>query len=204
MDVYIKPKQKAKISERKIVYIKDVAEVLSRDESTEAVKNIPVFVIKDDIRKNYALSVMDIIRCITEKFPDLTVNNVGEKDVLIEFCPKKKTENRVFKFIKIAAVSIVLFLGSATTIMSFQADGELLKIMEGYYHMFYGKTEHSPLVLEIPYCVGIAFGITVFFNHFSRSKESKDPTPIEIQMTLYDKQTLDSMLDSINEKGDTI
>ena len=53
----------------------------------------------------------------------------------------------------------------------------------------------------MPYSLGLAIGITVFFNHFSRRKETKDPTPIEIQMTLYEQQTVTSMVDSIeNEK----
>lgn len=114
---------------------------------------------------------------------------------------KKKKENKVLKYVKIAFVCVVLFIGSATAIMSFQADGEIGKVMDGYYHMFYGKYNHSPWILEIPYSLGLAIGITVFFNHFSRRKETKDPTPIEIQMTLYEQQTVTSMVDSIeNEK----
>ncbi len=202
MDVYIRPKQKVDIIGRKIVYVKDLCEVFSCDESIEKIKNTVVYEIKDNTEKKYAVSSLDITRCIVSKFPNLTVNNLGEEAVLISYLPKAKEENKIFKFIKIALVSLVLFIGSATTIMSFQADGEFVKIMEGYYHMLYGKTDHSPLVLEVPYSIGIAVGITIFFNHFSRSKESKDPTPIEIQMTLYEQQTVNSMVDSIeNEKG---
>ena len=202
MDVYIKPKQKAVINGRKIIYVKDAAEVYSTDESIEGIRSIPVYTVKEDKKKNYALSVIDIIRCITQKYPDLTVNNVGETDVLIQYSPRAKEQNTFLLWLKIAFVSVVLFIGAATAIMSFQSDGEISKIMEGYYNMFYGKTEHSPWLLEIPYSIGLAVGITVFFNHFSRSKESKDPTPIEIQMTVYEQQTVSSMIDSIeNEKG---
>lgn len=202
MDVYIKPKQKAVITGRKIIYVKDLADVFSPDESADGIKNIPVYTVKEDKKKNYAVSVIDIIRCITQKYPNLTVNNVGEMDVLIQYSPSPHKEYGLLKVIKIAFVSVVLFIGAATAIMSFQSDGELSKIMEGYYNMFYGQTEHSPWLLEIPYSIGIAIGITVFFNHFSRSKESKDPTPIEIQMTIYEQQTVTSMVDSIeNEKG---
>ncbi len=202
MDVYIKPKPKAIITGRKTIYVKDIADVFSPDKSAENIKDIAVYEIKEDKKKNYAISVMDIIKCITAKFPSFTVNNVGEGDVLIQYSPKEHKTNRFLNFIKIACVSVVLFIGSGTAIMSFQADGELLKIMEGYYSMFYGKTQHSPWLIEIPYSIGLALGITVFFNHFSRSKESKDPTPIEIQMTLYEQQTVTSMIDSIgSEKG---
>ncbi len=201
MLVYIKPAQKTIVTGRKIVFLKDVAEVFSPDKDENKIKDIPVFEVKEDKCKNYAVSVMDIIKRITNEYPSASVVNLGEGEVLIQFSPDKHKTNSIWNFIKIAFVSIVLFIGSGTAIMSFQADGELIKIMEGYYNMFYGTTKHSPWLLEIPYSLGIAIGITIFFNHFSRSKESKDPTPIEIQMTLYEQQTVTSMVDSImNEK----
>lgn len=90
MDVYIKPKQKAVVTGRKIIYVKDLAEVFSVDESIESIKNIPVYTVKDNFQKNYAVTVIDIIKCITSKFPNLTVNNVGEADVLIQYAPEEK------------------------------------------------------------------------------------------------------------------
>jgi len=202
MVIYIKPKPKAKIYGKSIVYIRDVADIFSAENDPDKIGNIPVFEIKEKKEKNYAISIMDIIKVIAVKYPSVSVNNLGESEILIQYAPKEHYESRFKHFIKIALVCIVLFIGSGTAIMSFQADGELLKIMEGYYSMFYGTKEHSPWLIEIPYSIGLALGITIFFNHFSRSKESKDPTPIEIQMTLYEQQTVESMVDSImNEKG---
>ena len=203
MLVYIKPVQKAIITGRRIVYLKDVAEVFSKGIGESKIKEIPVFQIEEDKSKNYAVSVLGIIKRITNEYPSASVINLGEAEVLIQFSPEKHKINKLWNFFKIAFVSVVLFIGSGTAIMSFQADGELIKIMEGYYNMFYGTTNHSPWLLEIPYSLGIAIGITIFFNHLSRKKESKDPTPIEIQMTLYEQQTVTSMVDSImNEKDD--
>jgi stage V sporulation protein AA len=42
-------------------------------------------------------------------------------------------------------------------------------------------------VLEIAYSAGLAAGILIFFNHFASWKMTVDPTPIEVEMRLYEE-----------------
>ena len=49
---------------------------------------------------------------------------------------------------------------------------------------FSGRTIFS--VLEISYSVGLAVGIIGFFNHFAAIKLNTDPTPLEVEMRLYE------------------
>ena len=46
----------------------------------------------------------------------------------------------------------------------------------------------------------ILIGIILFFNHFSKIYVTKDPTPIEIEMTTYEKETNTSIIDALNRK----
>ncbi|MBE6008099.1 MAG: hypothetical protein E7235_02745, partial [Lachnospiraceae bacterium] len=78
MLVYIKPVKKTIITGRKMIYLKDVAEVFSPDKEAVEIKNIPVYEIKEDKCKNYAVSVMDIIKKITDECPSASVINLGE------------------------------------------------------------------------------------------------------------------------------
>ena len=41
-------------------------------------------------------------------------------------------------------------------------------------------------MLEISYSVGLAVGIIGFFNHFAAIKLNTDPTPLEVEMRLYE------------------
>ncbi|HAX34118.1 MAG TPA: stage V sporulation protein AA, partial [Tyzzerella sp.] len=43
-------------------------------------------------------------------------------------------------------------------------------------------------------------GIIVFFNHFSKITLTQDPTPIEIEMTTYEKETNASVIDHLNRR----
>jgi stage V sporulation protein AA len=42
--------------------------------------------------------------------------------------------------------------------------------------------------LQISYSVGIPTGILVFYNHISRKKMYNDPTPLEVEMRLYEQE----------------
>ena len=54
--------------------------------------------------------------------------------------------------------------------------------------------------LEVFYSLGLAAGIIVFFNHFSKITLTQDPTPIEIEMTTYEKETNASVIDHLNRR----
>ena len=55
--------------------------------------------------------------------------------------------------------------------------------------------------MEIPYSIGLAVGITVFFNHCSKRKLTTDPTPIEVEMTTYEEEVIKNQL-STAKKGE--
>lgn len=201
MDIYIKPIEKAQIIERKLVFLKDIAEVYIGGQTKGDMAELVVFQIPKDDDETYVISVIDVIRMINQKYPDATVSNVGEMDILIEYHQKEKKENKVLELLKVIAVCIILFAGASTTIMSFHSDTQLPLIFQNYYYMFFGENVDMPLILSIPYSIGLAVGVMVFFNHFSKIKITDDPTPIEIEMTTYEKETNTSVVDKLNKSN---
>ena len=200
MDIYIKPNEKITITGRKIVYLKDVGEIWIPGQTTASLENLVVYQIPEDTEKTYLISVIDIIKAITLKFPDATVNNVGEKDILLTYQKQYKQQNKVWLYSKIVFISLILFTGASTSIMSFHSDAQIPKIFQNYYYIFFGEYNDMPLILAIPYTIGLAIGIILFFNHFSKIYVTKDPTPIEIEMTTYEKETNTSIIDALNRK----
>ncbi|MCI9354717.1 MAG: hypothetical protein HFE58_07940 [Firmicutes bacterium] len=200
MDIYIKPNEKITVTGRKIVYLKEIGEIWIPEQSTACIENLVVFEIPENIEKTYLISVMDIIKAITLKLPDATVNNVGEMDILVEYQQKQKAINKLWLYTKITAIAIILFSGASTSIMSFHSDAQIPKIFQNYYYIFFGEYNDMPLILAIPYTIGLGVGIILFFNHFSKIYVTKDPTPIEIEMTTYEKETNTSIIDALNRK----
>ena len=185
MDIYIKPAKKASIAERKNIYIKDIAEVFAPDNILKKIKNIKLIEIKNEEKRNYLITVIDIISAIDKALPGHTINNVGEIDT-------------VFKVLKITFVKIILAGGSATAIMSFHSDAQMSTVFENYYYIFFNEKVEHPLIIDLPYSLGLALGIIVFFNHFSGKKITEDPTPIEVEMSVYESDVTDNIIDTLN------
>ena len=58
------------------------------------------------------ISVLEIISCIHEEFPDLDVRNLGETDMLITY-EEQKTPPRIWHLIKTAFAAAAVFFGAA-------------------------------------------------------------------------------------------
>jgi len=202
MDIYIKPAKKVTLSEQSAITIKDVAEIIATADVAEKVEKMKLMDIGQDgeLKKSYLVSVTDIIKIIKKTYPDYTVNNVGEMDTLVQYAAKKSRDRTWLKWLRVAFVVVVLFLGSATAIMSFHTDGQMHKIFENYYRMFYGESRSNPKIINIPYSIGVAIGIIVFYNHFMGKKITDDPTPIEVEMELYEKDVTETVVEVLNQR----
>ena len=144
---------------------------------------------------------MDIIRAIDKVCPGNTINNLGEKDIIVEYSPEKIIDNSFFKWAKIIFIMMVLSFGSATAIMSFHSDAQIPTIFGNFYYMFFNEKVDNPMIIDIPYSIGIAVGIIVFFNHFGGKKMTNDPTPIEVEMSIYEQDVTDTMIDILNNES---
>ena len=202
MDIYIKPAKKATISEQRAILIQDVAEVVATADVAEKVQKMKLADIGQDgeKKKNYLISVTDIIKKIKKTYPDYTINNVGEMDTLVQYAAQKSRDRPWLKWLRVAFVVLVLFVGSSTAIMSFHTDGQMPKIFESYYRMFYGEEKSNPKIVSIPYAIGIAVGIIVFYNHFMGKKITDDPTPVEVEMELYEKDVTDTVVQVLSQR----
>ena len=202
MDIYIKPAKKATLSEQPSILIEDVAEVVATTDVAAKVKKMKLMDIDTggEMKKSYLVSVTDIIKAIKKTYPDYTVNNVGEMDTLVQYATKQSHDRKWLKWLRVAFVVAVLFVGSSTAIMSFHTDGQMSKIFENYYRMFYGEEKSNPKVVSIPYSIGVAVGIIVFYNHFMGKKITDDPTPIEVEMELYEKDVTETVVEVLNQR----
>lgn len=201
MDIFIKPVKKAVVTGRRAVMLKDIADVYCQTDKSLNVGDIIVFNIpSDSTGKSYLVSAMDIVKAIGHKIPNASINNLGEMDTVIEYFPKPKKKSKPFEIIKIAFVTVVLFGGAMTAIMSFHSDSQMPAVFQTMYRIFFGVESTKPYIIYVPYSIGLAVGIIVFFNHFMGKSITNDPTPIEVQMSTYEKESTDSVIDSLNKE----
>ncbi len=198
MEIYIKPVKKASIAERKELLVQDISEVVADDEIIEQVKNTKIIDIKLKEKTSILVSVTDIVKQLKIVFPEHSIINLGEPDILIDYSPVKSKDIKSLKVLKIIFVLLILFTGSATAIMSFYTDSQMSKIFENMHYIFLGERKENPLIIVVPYCIGLASGIIVFFNHAFGKKIDGDPTPIEVEMSVYESSVTETMIDTLN------
>ena len=71
--------------------------------------------------------------------------------------------------------------------MTFNNDANVTDVFANIYYLTMGMESNGKTILEFSYSLGITIGILVFFNHFAKWKLTVDPTPIEVEMRLYEE-----------------
>ena len=185
------------------VTLGDVAKLeCGDDELKDCLKTVNLLKIREKKDGRYVYSVLEVIRRIHGVYPELEVQNMGETDFIIEYKPFHKKDS--LSMLKVAMVCIILFFGSAFSIMTFNNDVGIPEVFHQIYQLVMGTEADGFTVMELMYSVGIAVGIIVFYNHFGGKRITKDPTPIEVQMRLYEDDVNTTLIEGSSRGGTTI
>lgn len=187
-------------NDRPVLRIGDICQVYCRDQDVQDyVWRVPVKAVQPDENGRLILSVMDLIEPMLQaagrRYPELHLQceNLGAQQMIIERKIPVK-EKWWLTALKVAFASLVVFTGSAFTIMTYNQDVDVTGVFALIYPMVLGKMPDEPWILETAYAIGIAVGVLLFFNPFTASKQRKEPSPIEIEMEKYEADIRDTIL----------
>lgn len=187
--VYFQFKDSPQILIGQPVYLKDVAYISCPEELRVKLDNIEI--LATALEKNYAIRAVDIIQLISNKDSSLTVNLLGKENILIEPRDKSAEPSGIRIFITVLFSSILLFVGAGLAIMYFHEDVNMNQVHRVIYTMITGIKEERPLIISIPYSLGLGIGIAIFFDVFSLDKKKGKPGPLEIELYKYNKDIED-------------
>lgn len=156
-----------------------------------------------DGEKRCVISVLKIIALIEETCPGVTVQSVGEAEVLVERV-NPEAHKRWQLVLKIIFVSLICFCGTAFTIMAYHNDIVIADAFSQIYRIVMGSEPQGLNVLEVSYSIGLVLGIIIFFNHVGGRRLTKDPTPIEVEMRKYEYDVNDTLVENAEREGRTI
>lgn len=145
------------------------------------------------------VSVLAVIQKIHEIYPELEVQNVGENDFIIGRKPKDAP--KIITAVKVSAVCLISFFGSVFAMMTFNEDVSALDSFRKVYTWVMGTAPQGATVLELSYSIGTSVGIIVFFNHFGKKRLTQEPSPVEVEMSGYDKQVYTTLIQHAGRKG---
>lgn len=146
-----------------------------------------------------AVSILKVIALIHEVYPSAGIQNMGETDFIVTY-EEQKTPGMFVHAVKIMGVAAVSFFGSAFSIMAFHNDVGVQEMFGKLYQLFTGAAADGFTILELTYSVGLVIGILVFFNHFGKKKFTVDPTPMEVEMRLYENDIQTTLVETYSRK----
>lgn len=192
--VYIQLEPKINIEPNQLVKLNDLATVVCLDKNLqESLLDINILKTPSE-KRSIVISVIDIIKKIKQKHNNIDIVVFGNPEILVNIREKFNSPN-IFQFIKIAIVCIILAIGAATAIIYFHEDVNMKEVHKQIFYLITGETSEKPLILQVPYSLGIGLGIATFFNHLFKKKWKKEPSPLDIEMYLYSKNIDDYILD---------
>ncbi len=201
--IYLKVEQNVEVQKPE-VSVKDIATLSCTDSHVLAkAKSLKLWTFREGESKRQVISVLRVIEEIEKACPGVSVESLGETDVLVEWISVDRHKGFV-QWCKLAFVSLVSFFGTAFTIMAFHNDIGINEVFSKLYEMVMGYRGDGYGILELSYSVGLAIGIIVFFNHIGGRRITKDPTPIEVEMRVYEEDVNKALIATADREGKTI
>lgn len=197
--VYLKLSQITELTHKDVV-LKDVAQVYCDDQNVmNKCNSMKVMTVKVDAKRRYIMSALDVINKLKQLDSTIDVNNVGETDFIIAYKPPSPPAY-IWQWTKTVFVCLVCFFGAAFAIMTFNNDVSVTDAFDQIYLLVTGTNSDGFTILEISYSIGLGLGIVVFFNHFARWKITTDPTPLEVEMRLYEENVCKTLIQNAERK----
>lgn len=198
--VYIVLREKLTLDTEDYICVKDIGKVYCLEEKIrKPIENIQVYA-SSSIETWDLIDPTLIAEKIMDRITNIDLSFLGASDVLLEIKSKEK-ENKVFDFVKVLFVSATLFFGAGLGIMYFHEDVNMINAMEKLYFSFTGINEENPLIMSIPYCIGIGVGALIFSSRIrSASKRRRmEPDPMDIELFLYNKDMEEYIMNELRK-----
>ena len=200
--LYIQTEKNVEVQSPEI-YLQDVAKLTCSDSKVLNRNKVrKVFSIPNGTPGRYVISAVDLVHAIAKEEPNVDVTHIGEANFIVTY-EKAKHQQKWYSWLKTLLVCMLTFFGGAFSIMTFNTDVDTANLFSKIYTQFTGEIAAGPTILEFTYSVGIGIGVVFFFNHFGKGKLTQDPTPVEVQMRLYEDDVNETFIADKNRSKKT-
>ena len=196
--IYIRMRNRVQVKQNQQVKIKDVARIIGADEKVKMVEEQILHKVTSEDKNIIIIDLTQMIEKIQSIDPSLEIQTFGPSQTIIEVIYEKKKVS-ILSFI---AVWLLLFFGAMMTIMNFHVDVSMGEVHQKLFTIITGKVDEKPLLIQVPYSIGLGLGMILFFNHFFKKRFNEEPSPLEIEMFNY-QQDLDQYV-ILNENKESV
>lgn len=201
--IYIKAPQLAAIKNPE-VRLKDFLTIYVKEpELKQHLENMYFYSFVPGKKEKRVVSILKIIEMISKEVPEATVENLGEGDLIISYEPLsrfEKLKENLFTFF----ICLVAFFGGGYAIMAYNTDIGAKELFTYLSMLFLGNPKTGVTYIVIAYAIGLTLGMLLFFNHLGNKKLTEEPTPLEVQMRLYENDISTTVIKNVSRQGSSI
>lgn len=201
--VYIKASQCVLVKNKRVL-LKDILTIYTNNKAlTNTIGNIHLYTFDTKTGGQLTVSIMKIIELILEECPDIDIDNIGEPDFIVKYEVQGKYD-KFKKNISTLFLCFVAFIGGGYAIMAYNTDIGAKELFNYLSMLFLGDAQKGALYLSVTYAIGLTIGMITFFNHLGNKRITKDPTPLEVQMRLYESDVSSTIIKDMNRNKESM
>jgi stage V sporulation protein AA len=210
--IYLKAERNTVVEHAKVTVGDVVTVVCANEEVRHTIQQMELYsfhspeAVKSDRQREQNVkvcSILKVVAMIQNRYQAAHVENMGEIDFVIQYKPLKP-ERVWLSYVKTAVTCVIIFFGSAFSIMTFNNDVSITKMFEKMYEDTMGVPPGAVNIIEVTYSLGLAVGILIYFNHIGRKKITPDPTPVQVQMRMYEKNVDETFMEQSQRGGTSL
>lgn len=201
--IYIKATQCVELQHTHIT-LKDFLTIYTPDEALkQKLLALPFYDFKEGKKSQLVISILKIIELIAKEIPFSDIQNIGEEDVILNYTPISK-HTKIKECIFTLFICLVAFFGGGYAIMAYNTDAGAKELFTYLSMLFLGNATSGVTCLIVTYSIGLTLGMILFFNHIGGKKLNADPTPLEIQMRLYESDLSTTIIKDACRRGENM
>ena len=185
--VYLRFKKSIEVEGLKEIRLQDIALISTKSKQKSALEQTKVYQITKDDHNIIIIDSFFVIDYLNKQYEALEFQPIGPIQTIIRV---EKSSKKPPIFI-VAGVWLILFIGTAMTIMNFHYDVSMQEVQQKLHFLLTGEENEFPLWIQIPYSFGLGIGMLLFLNHWFKKKINEEPSPLEVELFNY-QQDLDN------------
>lgn len=127
----------------------------------------------------WRITAIDLTSALNKAFPGEQITFLGSEACYVHRI-RRAAHDRL-KWLRTAAAFLILLLGGALGLAWFHSDVDMPQAQLAVYRLITGQEVSDPRLITIPYIIGVALGVAVFYALPSRSRS----TPMEVKLNAY-------------------
>ncbi len=171
--IYVQLQNRAKLEMGQTLHLGDAAKLIA----PAGAENIPLPCPEQ--KGIWKLEAIHITQALQKAYPQEDITLLGADVCYVHRV--KALHRDPTRFLRTAAAFLLLCLGGALGLAWFHADVDMPRAQFAVYEALTGEEPSDSRLITVPYAVGVALGVAVFYALPSK----RATTPLEVKLTEY-------------------